>query len=197
MAKYYGIDTLHTRRYVLQDLDNVSNPMQATIRASKNMIKQHINQCAYRYESNVQFIKKSFQEISVVDIIYTWHTKDVFYQDAVINKQGLEPSLPTDRKIDDCKGYPDKPGVKYYAILAKHRRRYVVRLEDDVCNELDAAINIIKIAEHNGSLEIMFICGHKSSKIEFIAESFAKIPIDDISKDMLLRPLRRIFWYKP
>ena len=162
MVKFYGLDVLNTRRYVLQDLDNAPDKLKATIEAATIHDKNDDMQALYGYDPISEFIEGSLKEISHADIVSG---------DMIIGRDGHYPSDPYGKPTNP-------PGAKYYAILTKHQRCYIVGLDEDAESPLEATIELIKKFEEDGSWSACFQCGHVEL-MEFDKNSFRKASPDE------------------
>ena len=162
MVKFYGLDVLNTRRYVLQDLDNAPDKLKATIEAATIHDSDKDMQALYGHDPISEFIEGSLKEISYADIASG---------DMLIGRDGHYP-------IDTYGKPSNPPGAKYYAIHTKHQRRYIVGLDGDALKPLEATIDIIKKFEEDGSWAACFQRGHVEL-MEFDRSSFREASPDE------------------
>ena len=175
MTRLYAIDVRHTRRYVLLDTNNSFDPWQATIDAVKSIKLDPDIKYIYGDDRLHSFIDGSLQVIQSKDI----SDDAVFGTDVLIGNDGNFPFNEPGKRV-----YPEN--ALYYSILAKHERRYVVELADNVKNPLKAAAKIIERIDRDGYWDISFGFGH-NHMIEFLPETFTQVSRDNIDpRDYLI-----------
>ncbi len=163
MLNYYGIDVIYTRRYVLEEVEAVPDKLQATIAAATLHNTNDDMIVLYGYEPISEFIEESFTEISFSDLDH--------WNDFLINPNGRFPINPFGDMIYH-------PGAKYYAILTKHKRRYVVLLDEDAGSPLDEIIRIVTKVEEEEIGVNAFVCVYDDLK-EFDRDSFREASPDE------------------